>query len=120
MKLSILWPIIVREMSLALKGSGNILYVLGFFVISVSLFPFALGAAPDILHQVNQGVIWVAALLASMLAISRMFEEDYEDGTLAQLILQGAFPEKIVLAKIIAHWLITGVPLVLISPLLGI
>ena len=91
-----------------------------FFVITVSLFPLAVTPDGELLGQISSGIIWVAALLAAMLSLESMYRDDYHDGTLELLLLQSGSPYMVVLAKIISHWLTTGLPLVLISPLLGV
>ena len=109
-----------RDLLLAWRGRADLLVALAFFVIVASLFPFGVGAEPNQLRAIGPGVVWVAALLASLLALPRMFSQDFEAGVLEQLLLS---PEPAVLwvgAKILAHWLATGLPLVLISPLLGL
>jgi len=108
-----------RDLLLAWRGRADLLVALAFFVIVASLFPFGVGAEPNQLRAIGPGVVWVAALLASLLALPRMFNQDFDSGVLEQLLLS---PEPAVLwvaAKIVAHWMATGVPLVLISPLLG-
>ena len=91
-----------------------------FFVIVVSLFPLGIGPELDTLRLIAPGVFWVAALLASMLALEKLFAADFEDGTLEQMLLTPQPVFVLVLAKVFSHWLITGVPLVLLSPLLGL
>src|SRR6266480_2173447 len=111
--------VIHRDLLLAVRRSSDVLTVL-FFVIVVSLFPLGVGPDPALLRTIAPGVIWVAALLASMLALQRMFASDYADGTLEQMLL-GATPLGMtVAAKVLAHWLISGLPLVLISPVLAL
>ncbi len=95
------------------------LTTLFFFVIVVSLFPLGVGTEHQVLRILGPGVVWVAALLASMLALERLFAADYEDGTLEQMLLTAQPLALLVLAKITAHWLLTGLPLVLIAPLVG-
>ncbi|MCP3673310.1 MAG: heme exporter protein CcmB [Gammaproteobacteria bacterium] len=91
-----------------------------FFVITVSLFPLAVTPDNELLGQISSGIIWVAALLAAMLSLESMYRDDYNDGTLELLLLQSGSPYLVVLAKIISHWLTTGLPLVLVSPLLAV
>ena len=112
--------VIHRDLLLAVRRSSDVLTVLLFFVIVVSLFPLGIGPDPALLRTIAPGVIWVAALLASMLALQRMFSSDNADGTLEQMLL-GATPlGMIVGAKVLAHWLVSGLPLVLISPALAL
>ena len=96
------------------------LFTLGFFVVVTSLFPLGLGPEPELLRRIAPGVLWVAALLASMLALGRLFGADYEDGTLEQIALAPASLVLAVGAKIVAHWLVSGLPLVLVSPLVAL
>ncbi|HET7765788.1 MAG TPA: heme exporter protein CcmB [Burkholderiales bacterium] len=112
--------VIFRDLRLAARRSSDVLTVALFFVIVVSLFPLGIGPDPKLLRTVAPGVLWVAALLASMLALSRVFAADHADGTLEQMML-GATPLGLVVAaKVLAHWLVTGLPLVLISPVLAL
>jgi len=109
-----------RDLRLAARRWGEAGNPLVFFVIVITLFPLALGAEHALLQRFAPGVLWVAALLASMLALGRLFGADYEDGTLEQIALA---PAPLVLAagaKIVAHWLVSGLPLVLVSPLLAL
>lgn len=91
-----------------------------FFVLTVSLFPLAVTPDGELLGQISSGVIWVSALLAAMFSLESMYRDDYHDGTLELLLLQSGSPYLVVLAKIISHWLTTGLPLVIISPLLAV
>ena len=91
-----------------------------FFVLAVILFPFGVGPEPNILARIAAGVIWVAALLASMLALERLFQTDYEDGGLEVLALAPLPLPAVVFAKVIAHWVSTGLPLMLAAPVLAI
>jgi heme exporter protein B len=91
-----------------------------FFIIVVSLFPLSVGPEINMLRTMAPGIVWVAALLASMLSLGRMFSNDYLDGTLEQMLLSPQSLSFLVLGKVLAHWLVTGVPLVLIAPVLGI
>ncbi len=109
-----------RDLTVALRRSTDILTPLIFFVIVVSLFPLGVGPEPNILRSMAPGVLWVAALLATMLSLNQLFANDYADGTLEQLALAPHPLAVLVLAKTIGHWVLTGVPLVLISPLLAL
>jgi heme exporter protein B len=118
--LETLRSIVYRDLLLAMRRRSDVLTILLFFVIVVSLFPLGVGPEPAMLRAIAPGVIWVAALLASMLALSRVFALDHTDGTLEQMLL-GATPlGAIVAAKILAHWLVTGLPLVLLAPVLAL
>lgn len=114
------YTVVMRDLLLAMRHRSDILTTLFFFVIAISLFPLGVGPELDTLREIAPGVFWVAALLASMLALERLFAIDYADGTLEQLLLTPQPTGILVLAKVFAHWLITGVPLVLLSPLLGL
>lgn len=111
--------IVARDLTLALRRRSEVFTTLFFFIIAVTLFPLGVGPEIDVLRNIAPGVIWVAALLASMLALGRLFSGDYQDGTLEQLLLAPHPLSLLVFGKIFAHWLLTGVPLVLLSPLLG-
>jgi len=117
---AVLRIIILRDLTLAMRRRADVLTTLFFFVIVVSLFPLGVGPDMDLLKLMGPGVIWVAALLASMLSLGRLFASDYADGTLEQMVLAPQPLALVVLGKVVAHWLVTGIPLVLISPLLAI
>lgn len=112
--------VVRRDLMLALRRRADVLNTLVFFVIVVSLFPLGVGPEMDMLRKMAPGIVWVAALLASMLALSRLFAADYEDGTLETLVLAPQPLGLLVGAKVFAHWLISGLPLVIIAPVLGI
>jgi len=114
------YTVVMRDLLLAMRNRSDILTTLFFFIIAISLFPLGIGPEMDTLREIAPGVFWVAALLASMLALERLFAIDFADGTLEQLLLTPQPTTVLVLAKVLAHWLITGVPLVLLSPLLGL
>lgn len=109
-----------RDLLLALRRKAEVLTGVFFFVVVASLFPLAIGPEMSTLRQVAPGVIWVGALLASMLSLGRLFEPDHRDGTLEHLALSPAGLPWLVAAKILAHWLTSGLPLVLLAPLLGL
>jgi heme exporter protein B len=109
-----------RDLLLAFRRRGDVFNTLVFFIIVVSLFPLGVGPEPNQLRAMAPGVIWVAALLASMLALNRLFAADFADGTLEQMALSPEPLFLLVIAKVVAHWLVTGLPLVLIAPVLGI
>ena len=111
--------IIHRDLLLALRRRADIANTLVFFVIVTSLFPFGVGPETNLLRAVGPGVLWVAALLASMLALGRVFAADYADGTLEQLLLAPEPLAVLVAGKVLAHWLVTGLPLALLAPLLA-
>jgi heme exporter protein B len=109
-----------RDLRLAWRSPSDSANVVLFFVLTVVLFPFGVGPAAEILARIATGVIWVMALLASLLALDRLFREEAEDGSLDLLVLSPAPLEFLVLGKIVAHWLTTGVPLIVASPLLAL
>ena len=109
-----------RDLTLAFRHRGELANPLLFFVIVVSLFPLGVGPAPTVLATIAPGIIWVAALLAAMLALDGMFRSDFVDGSLEQIALSHHPLSMLVLAKVLAHWLITGLPLIVVAPLLGL
>ncbi|MGY8993540.1 MAG: heme exporter protein CcmB [Rhodospirillales bacterium] len=111
--------ILRRDLRQALRQGTDSMTVVIFFVIAVALFPFGVGPELDILARIGGGVIWVAALLAAMLSLERLFQADFEDGSLELLSLEPVALETMVLAKVLGHWLTTGVPLVIASPFLA-
>jgi heme exporter protein B len=113
------WSMLKRDLILAMRRKADVLTTLFFFLIVVSLFPLGVGPEMETLRQIGPGVIWVAALLASMLSLGRLFSDDYEDGTLEQILLEPHPLSVLVLCKVLAHWLLSGLPLVIFSPLLG-
>ncbi|WP_295580890.1 heme exporter protein CcmB [uncultured Lamprocystis sp.] len=117
--LKVFWSVLHRDLLLAMRRRTDVLTTLFFFLIVVSLFPLGVGTETAVLRTLGPGVVWVAALLASMLALERLFAADFEDGTLEQLLLTDQPLVLLVLAKITAHWLLTGLPLVLMAPLVG-
>ena len=109
-----------RELRLSLRRRSDTLAALVFFVIVVSLFPLGVGPEPALLRAMAPGVVWVAALLAAMLSLGRLFADDHQDGTLEQLLLSAYPLPLLLLAKIAAHWLVSGLLLALVSPLLAL
>jgi heme exporter protein B len=109
-----------RELVLALRQPGDVATVLMFFVLATTLFPLGVGPDPNILARIAAGVLWVTALLAAMLSLERMFQADYEDGGLELLALMPMPLEVTVLAKTAAHWLTTGLPLLIVAPVLAV
>ena len=112
--------LLLRDLRLALRQGVDAVMAVAFSVIAVALFPLGIGPEPNILARIAPGVIWVAALLAAMLSLDRLFQQDYEDGSLELLALAPAPLEMIVLAKVAAHWLTTGLPLLLAAPVLAV
>ena len=112
--------IVVRDLTLEWRRRTDVFSTLFFFVIVVTLFPLGIGPDLALLRTIAPGIVWVAALLASMLALGRLFTSDFNDGTLEQLVLTPQPLYLIVLGKVLALWLLSGLPLALIAPLLGI
>ena len=112
--------LIARDLRLAMRQGGDAAMVVAFFVLTVVLFPFGVGPEPELLQRIAPGIIWVTALLAALLSLEKLFQTDYEDGSLEALSLLPLPLELQVLAKCIAHWLVTGLPLTLVAPLLAL
>jgi heme exporter protein B len=112
--------IVWRDLMLAWRRRSDMLSTVFFFVIVVSLFPLGIGPETQLLRSIAPGVVWVAALLASMLSLGRLFANDYQDGTLEQLLLTPQPLYLVVLGKVLAHWIVAELPLVLIAPLVGV
>src|SRR5439155_5885305 len=117
---SMFWWLVWRDLILAWRRRADVLATLFFFVIVVSLFPLGIGPDERLLRTIAPGVVWVAALLASMLSLGRLFASDYQDGTLEQMLLSSQSIYLIVIGKVLAHWLVSELPLVIIAPLLGV
>ena len=109
-----------RDLRLALRNRADTLTVLAFFVLAVVLFPFGVGPEPGILTRIAPGVIWVTALLAALLSLDRLFQADYEDGSLDLLLLAPGSLVVTIAMKVAAHWLTTGLPLIVATPILGL
>ncbi len=114
------WAMARRDLLLALRRKSEVLTALFFFVIVCSLFPLGIGPEPALLRKIAPGVLWVAALLATLLGLPRMFAADHQDGTLEQMALSPSPLGLLVAGKILAHWLVSGLPLVLLAPVLGV
>lgn len=115
-----LLAIIRRDLLLVMRRKSEVLTILFFFMIVTSLFPLGIGADSALLRKIAPGVIWVAALLSTMLGLQRLFATDYADGTLEQMTLSPTPLPILVGGKITAHWLVCGLPLVLLAPVIGI
>jgi len=112
--------VIRRDLLLAFRRQSDVLSVIFFFVIVATLFPLGVGPGPQLLRGIAPGILWVAALLASMLSLGGLFAHDHADGTLEQMALSAEPLAVIVAAKVCAHWLLSGLPVVLLAPLLGL
>jgi len=112
--------VVRRDLLLAARRKSDALVTLGFFVIVASLFPLGIGPEPELLKRVAPGVLWVAALLATLLALPRLFAADHEDGTLEQAALAPVPLTLLAIGKVLAHWLVTGLPLAVVAPLLAL
>ncbi len=108
-----------RDLIIAFRNRSEFFNPILFFIMVMTLFPLAVGADTVLLSRIAPGIIWVAALLSSMLSLDSMFRSDFDDGTLEQLVLSAHPVSILVLAKVCSHWLVTGLPLLLISPLLA-
>ncbi|KMV73034.1 heme ABC transporter permease [bacteria symbiont BFo2 of Frankliniella occidentalis] len=109
--------ILLRELKIAFRHRAEVINPLWFFLIIVTLFPLGIGPESTLLARIAPGIVWVAALLASLLGLERMFRDDYLDGSLEQLLLLPTPLPMVVLAKVFAHWLTSGLPLIILSPL---
>ncbi|MDE1514590.1 MULTISPECIES: heme exporter protein CcmB [Vibrio] len=109
-----------RELLIALRRQADVFNPLWFFIIVITLFPLSVGPEPALLARIAPGIVWVAALLAALLSLERLFRDDFQDGALEQAMLTPLPLAMVVLAKVVAHWLLTGLPLILLSPLLAI
>lgn len=109
-----------RDLALAYRQRSELMQPMMFFILVISLFPLGIGPNPDTLQKVGPGVIWVAAILSSLLGMERMFKDDYNDGSLEQIMLSATPLPLVVLVKVLAHWLTSIVPLLLLSPLLAL
>jgi heme exporter protein B len=114
------WALFEREWCLAMQRKSEILTVLFFFVLAVSLFPLALGPEPRILRATASGIVWVCALMSCLMSLPRLFQPDVDDGSWDQLRTLGASPLVIVGTKMAVHWLQTGVPLMLLAPVMAL
>lgn len=115
-----MWATLRRDLLLVMRRKSEVLTALFFFVIVCSLFPLGIGPEPGLLRKVAPGVLWVCALLATMLGLQRMFAADHADGTLEQMAISPTALVWLVIGKIAAHWLVSGLPLVLMAPVLGL
>ncbi len=108
-----------RDLMLAVRNRAEYVMPLLFFIMVITMFPLALGVLPNLLSRIAPGIIWVAALLSAMLSLDSIFRSDFEDGSLEQIMLSAHPAAALVLAKVVAHWLVTGLPLLLVAPVLA-
>ena len=118
--MSAFWAVVQRDLVLAFRRKTEVITAVFFFVVVAALFPLGIGPEMNTLRLVAPGILWVGALLASMLSLGRLFAADFADGTLEQMALSPNSLSVLVAAKILAHWLISGLPLVLLAPVLGL
>lgn len=116
----LIYVVMQRDLKLALRRKSDTITPLFFFVIVISLIPLGVGAEHETLKHIAPGIVWVAALLANVLSLNRLFEQDHADGTLEQLIFSPAPLSMLIVGKVAAHWLLTGLPLTLLSPLFAL
>lgn len=114
------WQVMNRDLKVAVHSKGDILNPLIFLVIVITLFPLGIGPETNLLTRIAPGIIWVAALLSALLSLERLFKNDFIDGSLEQMLLSPQPLFIMVLAKITAHWLLTGLPIIIIAPLLAL
>jgi heme exporter protein B len=112
--------LLIRDLRLAVRAGGGFGLGLAFFLLVAVIVPLGVGPAPDLLAKIAPGILWVGALLSCLLSLDRMFALDYEDGSLDLLATSPMPLEGVVAAKALAHWLVTGLPLVAVSPVLGV
>lgn len=118
--MSPLFALLKRDLALAYRQRAELLQPVIFFMLVITLFPLGVGPNPTILQQIGPGVIWVAAILSALLGLERLFRDDFHDGSLEQLMLSGSSLPMIALVKVLAHWLTSILPLILLSPLLAL
>ncbi|WDS53736.1 heme exporter protein CcmB [Vibrio aestuarianus] len=118
--ISAIGMVVRRELLIAFRRQADIFNPLWFFIIVITLFPLSIGAEPSLLARIAAGIVWVAALLSALLSLERLFRDDFQDGSLEQMMLMPVPLPIVVIAKVVAHWLLTGLPLILISPLLAV
>ncbi|MEW6707850.1 MAG: heme exporter protein CcmB [Pseudomonadota bacterium] len=117
---SVFMAVVARDLKLAWRRRVDALLPLGFFLVAASLFPIGVGPEPQVLKQIASGVVWACALFAAMLSLASVYGADHADGTLEQMLLSAEPAWSIAAAKALAHWLVAGLPLVLMVPLLGL
>lgn len=117
---AVLSTLVARDLRLAARRRVDVLLPLAFFAVAASLFPLGIGPEPQTLRQIAPGVVWVCALLAAMLSVTQLYAGDHSDGSLEQMLLSPGSPVLIAVAKALAHWLLTGLPLVVAAPLFAL
>ena len=118
--MKLVFSVIVRDLRLHLREASEVLNPLVFFAVVVSLFPLGIGPEPEKLGEVAPAVIWIAALLATLMSMDLMFNRDYNDGSLEQMVVSEQPLILLVLGKVVGHWLVSGLPLILVSPVIGL
>lgn len=118
--MNIYWQTLKRDLNVAIRNPSSVLNPLLFFVISVSLFPLAISPEATTLSQIAAGIIWVSSMLAVLLSLNSLFYHDFENGVLEQMLISHHSLPLLILSKITAHWILTGIPIILLSPLLGL
>jgi heme exporter protein B len=118
--IAILLAIFRRDLKLAVRRKTDLVASLFFFIVTVNLLPFGVGSSASLMHAIGPGVIWIAALLSAMISTTSLFYYDYQDGTLEQFLLSSAPLGSIMAVKIFVHWLVSGLPLLIVTPLLGL
>ncbi|SMN01605.1 ABC transporter involved in cytochrome c biogenesis, CcmB subunit [uncultured Candidatus Thioglobus sp.] len=109
-----------RDLKIAIRNPSSVLNPLLFFIISISLFPLAISPEASVLSQIAAGIIWVASMLAVLLSLNTLFHNDFDNGVLEQMLIAKRSLPLLILSKIAVHWLLTGMPIILLSPLLGL
>ena len=117
---NLFWAVVRRDLMLALRQKTDIVQTLFFFAVVITLVPLGVGAEQELLRSMAPGVVWVAALLAALLSLPRIFAHDWADGTLEQMVISAEPLSVIVLAKVFAHWLVTGIPITVFTAVFGI
>jgi heme exporter protein B len=117
---AVFWCVLLRDLQLASRRRIDALLPLAFFLVALSLFPLGVGPEPKTLREIAPGIVWVCALLASMLSVGQLFAGDMADGSLEQMLLAPASAIAVAAAKCSAHWLLTGLPLIVATPLAGL
>ncbi|MCY7294404.1 heme exporter protein CcmB [Alteromonas sp. a30] len=118
--MSVFWSVFKRDWLLAFRQNAEFLQPVLFCLLVVTMFPLGIGPSPQTLQKVGPGIIWVAALLSSLLALEKLFKQDFLDGSLEQLVLTPASLPMLAIAKVLVHWLVSSLPLLLLSPLLAL